>query len=342
MANKSLLAMILLVLASLHVGHCLSPLGSCHPSGYLRGKTGHCNTENDSDCCKAGKLYPQYRCSPPTTGDTPATMTINSFAKGGDGGGPSECDSQYHSDAEFVVALSTGWYNGGSRCLNNIKINANGRSVMAKVVDECDSVYGCDSDHDFQPPCPYNIVDASPAVWKALGIPKSEIGDYDITWSDSCHPSGYLRGKTGNCNRENDSDCCEAGKLYPQYHCSPPITGDTSATMTINSFAKGGDGGGPSECDNKYHSDDEFVVALSTGWYNGGSRCLNSIKITANGRSVMAKVVDECDSVYGCDSDHDFQPPCPYNIVDASPAVWKALGIPKSEIGDYDITWSDA
>ncbi|XP_077239917.1 putative ripening-related protein 1 [Tasmannia lanceolata] len=185
MANKSLLAMILLVLASLHVGHCFSPLGSCHPSGYLRGKTGHCNTENDSDCCKAGKLYPQYRCSPPITGDTPATMTINSFAKGGDGGGPSECDSQYHSDAEFVVALSTGWYNGGSRCLNNININANGRSVMAKVVDECDSVYGCDSDHDFQPPCPYNIVDASPAVWKALGIPKSEIGDYDITWSDA-------------------------------------------------------------------------------------------------------------------------------------------------------------
>ena len=87
--------------------------------------------------------------------------TINSFAKGGDGGGPSECDNQYHSDDELVVALSTGWYNGGSRCLNKIRINANGRSVLAKVVDECDSVNGCDSEHDFQPPCPNNIVDAS-------------------------------------------------------------------------------------------------------------------------------------------------------------------------------------
>ncbi|ONK58258.1 uncharacterized protein A4U43_C09F10290 [Asparagus officinalis] len=170
-------------------GHCNTELvGSCHASGYLRGKTGHCNTEHDSDCCKAGKKYPQYRCSPPITGTTRATMTINSFAEGGDGGGPSECDNQYHSDGELVVALhalSTGWYNGGSRCLNYININANGKSVRAKVVDECDSVHGCDADHDFQPPCPNNIVDASPAVWKALDIPKSQVGDYDITWSDA-------------------------------------------------------------------------------------------------------------------------------------------------------------
>ncbi|KAJ0974267.1 hypothetical protein J5N97_016232 [Dioscorea zingiberensis] len=162
-----------------------SLLGACSPSGYLRGKTGHCNTEHDSDCCKAGEKYPQYQCSPPLTGNTPATMTINSFAKGGDGGGPSECDNKYHSDDEMVVALSTGWYNHGSRCLNNIKINANGRSVLAKVVDECDSVNGCDADHDFQPPCPNNIVDASPAVWNALGIHGSDVGDYDITWTDA-------------------------------------------------------------------------------------------------------------------------------------------------------------
>ncbi|XP_077240729.1 putative ripening-related protein 2 [Tasmannia lanceolata] len=183
MANKSLLSIVLLVLASLHVGHCYSSLGSCHPSGYLRGKTGYCNKENDSDCCKAGKLYPQYDCSPLITHHTPATMTINSFANSGDI--PSACDSKFHSDDEYIVALSTGWYDRGLRCLSNIKINANGRSVMAKVIDECDSVYGCDYDHDFQPPCHYNVVDASPAVWKALGIPKSEFGEYDITWSDA-------------------------------------------------------------------------------------------------------------------------------------------------------------
>jgi hypothetical protein len=43
--------------------------------------------------------------------------------------------------------------------------------------------------------------------------------------------------------------------------------GGTSAVMTVNSFKKGGDGGGPSECDGKYHSDDDLITALSTGWY---------------------------------------------------------------------------
>ena len=161
----------------------------------------------------------------------------------------------------------------------------------------------------------------------------------------SCNPSGKIRGKKpppGQCNQENDSDCCKQGKLYTTYKCSPPVSGSTKAVLTINSFQKGGDGGGPSECDNQYHSDDTPVVALSTGWYSGGSRCLNNVTISGNGRSVTAMVVDECDSTMGCDADHDYQPPCPNNIVDASKAVWKALGVPEGDWGDLDITWSDA
>ncbi|KAI3743833.1 hypothetical protein L1987_56900 [Smallanthus sonchifolius] len=59
------------------------------------------------------------------------------------------------------------------------------RIVVSKamVVDECDSTMGCDADHDYQPPCPNNIVDASKAVWKALGVSKDNWGDLDITWS---------------------------------------------------------------------------------------------------------------------------------------------------------------
>ena len=53
-------------------------------------------------------------------------------------------------------------------------------------------------------------------------------------------------------------------------------------------------------------------------------------------------VVDECDSTMGCDSDHDYQPPCRNNIVDASRAVWKALGVPHGQWGGLDITWTDA
>ncbi|KAF9599765.1 hypothetical protein IFM89_001711 [Coptis chinensis] len=162
-----------------------------------------------------------------------------------------------------------------------------------------------------------------------------------------CRPSGKVRGRKpppGECNEINDSECCVRGKLYTVFKCSPPlspITGGANAVLTLNSFEKGGDGGGPSECDGKYHSDDKPVVALSTGWYNKGSRCHKMINIHANGRSVKAMVIDECDSTQGCDAEHDYQPPCPHNIVDASKAVWKALGVPKKDWGYTHITWSE-
>ena len=156
----------------------------------------------------------------------------------------------------------------------------------------------------------------------------------------TCRPSGYLPGRSGNCEKSNDPDCCEDGQMYPQYRCSPPVTASTKAVLTLNSFEKGKDGGGPSECDNAYHSDEEKVVALSTGWFSNMARCGHRIKITANGNSVYAKVVDECDSVHGCDDEHNFEPPCDNNIVDASPAVWDALGLDQN-LGMVDITWSE-
>ena len=159
--------------------------GRCHISGFLHGKSGDCNRDHGSVCCKDGHRYPQFRCSPPVSADTPAILTLNSFARGGDGGGKSFCDNRFHKDTELVVALSTGWLrlDGKRRCNKMIRINGNGRAVLAKVVDECDSVYGCDAGHNFEPPCPYNDVDASPAVWKALGL-KEAIGVFKITWSD--------------------------------------------------------------------------------------------------------------------------------------------------------------
>ncbi|KAM0821603.1 hypothetical protein ACQ4PT_072078 [Festuca glaucescens] len=172
--------------------------------------------------------------------------------------------------------------------------------------------------------------------WLLDVLPVVEDGDVDLrsrppTWLSPslgvCHASGYLPGKAGKCERSNDPDWCEDGKRYPQYHCSPPVTAATKAVLTLNSFEKGKDGGGPSECDKAYHSDKEMVVALSTGWFKKMARCGHKIKITANGKSVYAKVVDKCDSVYVWDGEHNYKPPCDNNIVDASPAVWNALGL---------------
>ncbi|XP_019199586.1 PREDICTED: kiwellin-like isoform X1 [Ipomoea nil] len=142
--------------------------GDCKPVGSMT-----CN----------GETKPTYRCSPPVKSSTPAILTLNNFSEGGDGGAPSECDEQYHDNNERVVALSTGWYAGGSRCGKMIRIRAsNGRSTTAKVVDECDSMHGCDDEHAGQVPCDNNIVDGSAAVWNALGL-NQDLGRVSVTWS---------------------------------------------------------------------------------------------------------------------------------------------------------------
>lgn len=159
----------------------------CNPSGRLIGKKppgNHCNHHNMAECCKEGEFYSTYRCSPPVSQRTEAILTLNSFEKGGEGGWASQCDEKFHSDKTLVVALSTGWYNNGKRCLKFITIYGNGKSVKAKVVDQCDSTMGCDDEHSYQPPCRNDIVDASDAVWEALGVPKKDWGWMKVTWSD--------------------------------------------------------------------------------------------------------------------------------------------------------------
>ncbi|KAI4303515.1 hypothetical protein MLD38_039131 [Melastoma candidum] len=136
-------------------------------------------------------------------------------------------------------------------------------------------------------------------------------------------PGGRHRGHGGKSKHKG-------GKCHGA-SCFSPARGHMNAILTLNSFQKGGDGGGPSECDGKFHSDDTLIVALSTGWYDHGRLCHKTITIHArNGRSTRATVVDECDVRRGCQG----------NIVDGSRAVWKALGIPKKDRGRMAVTWS--
>ncbi|KAK1357424.1 Kiwellin [Heracleum sosnowskyi] len=144
------------------------PSGPCQPSGTL-------------NCGK--NSYTTYSCSPQVTASTPAVLTLNDFSEGGDGGAESSCDEEFHDNSELVVALSTGWFSQGSRCLKTIRITAsNGRSVIAKVVDECDSMHGCDKEHAYQRPCDNNIVDGSAAVWNALNL-NQDLGRVNVKWS---------------------------------------------------------------------------------------------------------------------------------------------------------------
>ena len=144
---------------------------------------------------------------------------------------------------------------------------------------------------------------------------------------------------------DQNSDTCCPSNTCQKVSCSPPISSSgTAATLTLNDFGAGVDDAPPSKCDGKYHSVKTLAVALSTGWYSGGSRCGRKIRINGNGQSTLATVVDECDSENGCDSEHDNQPPCANNIVDGSRAVWAALGVSESSdmYGFMDVTWQDA
>ncbi|PLW13858.1 hypothetical protein PCANC_04633 [Puccinia coronata f. sp. avenae] len=73
------------------------------------------------------------------------------------------------SEADHIIAMNTPQYKSGGHCHKNvvIKNKANGKSVVAKVLDEC-------------PSCGYGCLDLSPSVFKALG--NLEDGVLPIAW----------------------------------------------------------------------------------------------------------------------------------------------------------------
>ncbi|OAV99722.1 hypothetical protein PTTG_25271 [Puccinia triticina 1-1 BBBD Race 1] len=63
------------------------------------------------------------------------------------------------------------------------------------------------------------------------------------------------------------------------------------------------------------NSSSDHIVAMNHAQYQGGAPCHKTVSITnkANGKTIQAKVTDEC-------------PPCGYGSLDLSPSVFKALG----------------
>lgn len=124
-----------------------------------------------------------YDCSPPvlTRGSTPAKLKYRDFQYSF----PSECDGKLYPATERVAAMSTGWFNRGSRCGQMIRVfGGDGRSVVAEVVDECVSFRGCDEESEGKPPCGNDIIEGSEAVWKGLGLNNNDYSDgVNVTWS---------------------------------------------------------------------------------------------------------------------------------------------------------------
>ncbi|KAK1267020.1 putative ripening-related protein 5 [Acorus gramineus] len=73
----------------------------------------------------------------------------------------------------------------------------------------------------------------------------------------------------------------------------------------------------------------ELVVSMSTGWFVRGDLCGRKVSITAisGRRTVVARVVSQCNSVSGCRGLLGLKPPCGNNVIEGTRAVYMALGL---------------
>ncbi|BGP12448.1 hypothetical protein JCM10213v2_000365 [Rhodosporidiobolus nylandii] len=73
-----------------------------------------------------------------------------------------------HSDSDYIIALQTSMYSGGSNCGRTVSINGNGKTITAKVADECPTCVSSGS------------IDLSEAAFKSLaGL---DAGVVSVTW----------------------------------------------------------------------------------------------------------------------------------------------------------------
>lgn len=110
---------------------------------------------------------------------------LNGFGVGEFGGGVFLCMGQFYIVEDSVVVLLMGWFSGGVWCLKLICIEGNGRSIIVKVVDECDMCVGCDEEYVYQFLCLYfDDVDVLFVVWRVLGIFEFDFifGILNIIW----------------------------------------------------------------------------------------------------------------------------------------------------------------
>ncbi|BAS95854.1 Os06g0116933, partial [Oryza sativa Japonica Group] len=154
--------------------HGISAAGSCHAggSGYAYStetRRGARCPKGSPDCCVVGKRYPRFMWLTAGIGHAPAIPTLHMC---------------FRRNMELVVELysGSGWLclddgGGGARCRRcngriRVVVTAaavNGRSVVVRVVDECDYVNGCCNEDGFAPPCQDNVGGESLTVWKKLG-----------------------------------------------------------------------------------------------------------------------------------------------------------------------------
>jgi hypothetical protein len=105
-----------------------------------------------------------------------------------------------------------------------------------------------------------------------------------------------------------------------------PVTTTQTGRLTYYTFGPQG----IAFCDGKYYGDNELIVALSTSFMNERKNCFQKVRVTVEGKSVVATVVDMCNEQHGCK----------VGTVDGTIGIWKTLGLDLDRGVIEGITWS--
>jgi expansin (peptidoglycan-binding protein) len=189
--------------------------------------------------------------------------------------------------SDFVVALNSAQYGSGKHCGQQIQIQANGKTAIAQVVDECP---GCEGDG----------LDLSDALFEHFA--PSATGEFVGSW-------GFISGHSHHARNpltELSSVIVESSNPSTSFTfaatSAPSLAAPSSnpSPLTPRSKQSGANNGpltwykdGLGAC-GWTNQPSDYVVALNSAQYGSGQYCGRRIEITAEGKTAIAEIVDEC------------------------------------------------
>lgn len=129
---------------------------------------------------------------------------------------------QYSQDSDYMVALNTPQYGGGSpgpQCFKSITISALGKTATATILDEC-------------PSCDYGSLDLSPGLFQHFG--DEGLGVFPITW--------WFNDGSNSGNNDNDQKTTTSTKQWvaptttstTTHHTTTSTTSTTPTTTSVS------------------------------------------------------------------------------------------------------------
>jgi len=167
-------------------------------------------------------------------------------------------------------------------------------------------------------------------AWSSSETSKPEPSSSSSSSSSSKKSSSSSKAATTSAKKTSSSSSSKQAEATQAAYDSGSSSSSSSSTSSSSSGRSGTatyfyQGGNPGNC-GQYHSDSDYLVALQTSTYAGGSHCGQYITVSYGGKSIKALVADSCPS---CGSSSD---------IDLSVAAFQALG--SLSQGVLSVKWS--